>query len=400
MSDEPSEEEVLQYAGFLQMQLPEDKDLLWIAREGVRAPLPAPWTECRTDEDQVYFYNFDTGESLWEHPSDDYYRQQYQAQKSRKQALHANHQLRTSETDHRTDLRRLHQEALKLTNQQEAEKLAVRKADTLLQIQTEDSPEINQKREKIRKLKEEIVKRKSDLSILHANLENQRKISEEKIARERETIDLEYLKEITEIKTATAQKLQQERELAENVFQRLVEMKKTAVEQAEISRKWVESQMQIYVQERLNEARRQAEIEYKTEKYEVEEELKHQLQSLIVTPAAALLQEQLNQYKSQVKLATSQRKQLLEAQMQAKLHSYEHQRNTNIDTTPRKVPISVSKTDSLRGLVEETKDEIDRIDQELMTALKSLVEARNHSPDSIEAIRKLQSLVLNPNLQV
>lgn len=52
------------------------KDLLWIAREGLKAPLPKPWKACRTDPggegqpEQVYYFNFDTGESIWEHPCD------------------------------------------------------------------------------------------------------------------------------------------------------------------------------------------------------------------------------------------------------------------------------------------------------------------------------------------
>ena len=86
---EPTQQEIEEYAHFLQMDLPEDNDLLWIAKEGLKAPLPEPWKPCKTRDDEIYYFNFESGESTWEHPCDDYYRKQYLAhkgQKSNKQA--------------------------------------------------------------------------------------------------------------------------------------------------------------------------------------------------------------------------------------------------------------------------------------------------------------------------
>uniref|UniRef100_A0A061SLJ8 Viral atype inclusion protein n=1 Tax=Tetraselmis sp. GSL018 TaxID=582737 RepID=A0A061SLJ8_9CHLO len=40
---EPSREEVLEYAKWLGMKLPQDEELLWIARDGLKAPLPEHW---------------------------------------------------------------------------------------------------------------------------------------------------------------------------------------------------------------------------------------------------------------------------------------------------------------------------------------------------------------------
>ena len=40
---EPTEEEIQEYALFLGLDLPEDEDLLYIAREGLKAPLPKSW---------------------------------------------------------------------------------------------------------------------------------------------------------------------------------------------------------------------------------------------------------------------------------------------------------------------------------------------------------------------
>ena len=39
----PTEDEVIEYAKWLGMDLKKDKDLFWIAREGLKAPLPADW---------------------------------------------------------------------------------------------------------------------------------------------------------------------------------------------------------------------------------------------------------------------------------------------------------------------------------------------------------------------
>lgn len=62
-----------------------DNDLLWIAREGLKAPLPSAWKPCKTDTDEVYYFNFDTGESVWEHPCDEYYKQLFINEKQKKQ---------------------------------------------------------------------------------------------------------------------------------------------------------------------------------------------------------------------------------------------------------------------------------------------------------------------------
>lgn len=68
---EPSEKEVIEYAEWIGMDPHFDKDLLWIAREGLKAPLPKNWKPCRCkNSDDIYYFNFRTGESTWEHPCD------------------------------------------------------------------------------------------------------------------------------------------------------------------------------------------------------------------------------------------------------------------------------------------------------------------------------------------
>lgn len=82
----PGEEEVLEFAEYLGIDLEKEQDLLWIAREGVVAPVPAPWKACTENGDDVFYFNFETGESIWDHPSDENYRQLLQDKRKEKAA--------------------------------------------------------------------------------------------------------------------------------------------------------------------------------------------------------------------------------------------------------------------------------------------------------------------------
>lgn len=82
----PSEQEVLEYVNWLGMDLEADKDLFWIAREGLMAPLPANWKPCKIKTSgDIYYFNFSTGESTWEHPCDEYYKRLYEEEKKKKE---------------------------------------------------------------------------------------------------------------------------------------------------------------------------------------------------------------------------------------------------------------------------------------------------------------------------
>lgn len=80
----PTDQEVDEYAKWLGINMEEDKELLWIAREGLMAPLPKNWKPCKTkDTDDIYYFNFDTGESTWDHPCDGYYKRIYEEEKKK-----------------------------------------------------------------------------------------------------------------------------------------------------------------------------------------------------------------------------------------------------------------------------------------------------------------------------
>lgn len=72
---EPSEAEIIEYGKWLGMEFPQDEPFLWIAREGLKAPLPENWKACKSEKGELYYFNFKTGQSIWDHPSDEYYRE-------------------------------------------------------------------------------------------------------------------------------------------------------------------------------------------------------------------------------------------------------------------------------------------------------------------------------------
>ena len=49
---------------------------------GLKAPLPPPWKPCKTAEGEIFYFNFSNGESVWDHPCDEFYRTQYQEAKA------------------------------------------------------------------------------------------------------------------------------------------------------------------------------------------------------------------------------------------------------------------------------------------------------------------------------
>lgn len=57
---------------------------MYIAKEGLKAPLPPSWKPCKTGKGEIYYFNFETSESSWEHPCDLYYKKLAEEAKARK----------------------------------------------------------------------------------------------------------------------------------------------------------------------------------------------------------------------------------------------------------------------------------------------------------------------------
>uniref|UniRef100_A0A1I8GQP5 WW domain-containing protein n=1 Tax=Macrostomum lignano TaxID=282301 RepID=A0A1I8GQP5_9PLAT len=74
---QPTPEELAEYARSIGINVEEEPELMFLAREGLVAPLPPDWRpiQDRSAEDEaVYYFNFRTGQSSWEHPCDEHYR--------------------------------------------------------------------------------------------------------------------------------------------------------------------------------------------------------------------------------------------------------------------------------------------------------------------------------------
>jgi hypothetical protein len=80
-----SQEELEEYASYVGIDLELERDLLWVAAEGLVAVPPEPWKACQSSgESEVFFFNFVTGESVWDHPCDELTRQKVIAEREKR----------------------------------------------------------------------------------------------------------------------------------------------------------------------------------------------------------------------------------------------------------------------------------------------------------------------------
>lgn len=84
---EPSEDEIIEYARYLGIDPNIDHDLLWIAVEGLKAPVPEPWKAIQypSKPDEIYYMNMQTGQIFPEHPLDAVYRERVKQEKKLKE---------------------------------------------------------------------------------------------------------------------------------------------------------------------------------------------------------------------------------------------------------------------------------------------------------------------------
>ena len=123
---EPTEDEVIEYAKWLGMDLDADKELWWIAREGLKAPLPENWKPCKTtDTEEIYYFNFATGASTWDHPCDEYYRNLYEEEKKKLGNRHQTQEKKQKQQRERDDVKKLlGKDKKQRRNKRKKEKLA------------------------------------------------------------------------------------------------------------------------------------------------------------------------------------------------------------------------------------------------------------------------------------
>ncbi|XP_065055604.1 centrosomal protein of 164 kDa-like isoform X1 [Rhopilema esculentum] len=80
---EPTEQEIYEYATVIGIDPDREPDLLWIARQGIVAPLPPDWKPCQDENGQIYYFNFSTGESEWDHPCDEFFRSMVEEERAK-----------------------------------------------------------------------------------------------------------------------------------------------------------------------------------------------------------------------------------------------------------------------------------------------------------------------------
>jgi Ca2+-binding EF-hand superfamily protein len=68
-------EEVISMAEYLGIRVLSEQNLLWIAADAFKAPLPVSWSSQKDSTGRTFFYNHLTNESSWDHPLDPHFRQ-------------------------------------------------------------------------------------------------------------------------------------------------------------------------------------------------------------------------------------------------------------------------------------------------------------------------------------
>jgi centrosomal protein CEP164 len=71
----PEVADLYEYCLSLGIDADQDEDLVWVVHEAFNAPLPGTFAEYTNEEGRVYYFNEVTGQSSWEHPLDQVYRE-------------------------------------------------------------------------------------------------------------------------------------------------------------------------------------------------------------------------------------------------------------------------------------------------------------------------------------
>ena len=77
--------EIQGYAKFLGMDLENDKEFLFIAEEGLKAPVHEPWQTYFNENDEIFYVNSVTQQKMYDHPLDEEYRQKFLKLKAQKE---------------------------------------------------------------------------------------------------------------------------------------------------------------------------------------------------------------------------------------------------------------------------------------------------------------------------
>jgi hypothetical protein len=72
--DNAVSDELINMCEYLGICVLSEENMIWIASDALRAPLPVNWTAQKDSHGKTYFYNHLTNQSQWEHPLDPHFR--------------------------------------------------------------------------------------------------------------------------------------------------------------------------------------------------------------------------------------------------------------------------------------------------------------------------------------
>ena len=285
---EPKEEELIEYANFLGMVLPEDEEFLYIAREGLKAPLPEPWKPCQTKSGEIYFFNFDTGESVWEHPCDTYYKDLFTEAKNKKKVQAKKPPLQESKNPAKKPVLGLPKSVSPVSFDKKRDVLT-----EFIQLEKEIKENKAQLKEKLENefnsyIRDLNIQRDKDLKAFMENLEkeNKRKVEnqareiEELESKERKLFELRLEEKLQQINQDQQEILEQERKkIKDRVDREIILFEKELAQKHERS---LEEEKKIFELEKnslLRQIDEQKESYEKQKKanFRLEEDLKEEL---------------------------------------------------------------------------------------------------------------------------
>ncbi|CAN0312878.1 unnamed protein product [Pylaiella littoralis] len=103
--EEEYAEAVTRHAKYLGIDPEIDAEYMWIAEEALDADVPEGWVTGEGEGEYaglVYYYNEATGESTWDHPLDEYYRDKFKRKKDRKAEKKRQHSGKKNASESRT----------------------------------------------------------------------------------------------------------------------------------------------------------------------------------------------------------------------------------------------------------------------------------------------------------
>lgn len=67
------------------MDIEKDKEFLYIAKQGLDAPIPEPWEAYQDEEGEIYFVNTENADRTYDHPLDGHFKEMFLKAKAEKE---------------------------------------------------------------------------------------------------------------------------------------------------------------------------------------------------------------------------------------------------------------------------------------------------------------------------